>query len=315
MSLIIKNKNDIKSSEITSESCYRERRLFIAQTIATGLAWWSKPLLASVNCQIEKDKKLDLLLNGETPNSLHQITHYNNFYEYSTKKEAIALLSKDMKIDPWTLNIEGEVENPITLGLEDIRSLIPALDRTYRLRCVEGWSMVIPWQGFQLCELLKRCKPTSKAKYVVFKSPLDKDQFYGQRNTSSLPWPYTEALRIDEAMHPLTIMATGLYGKDLPNQNGAPVRLVVPWKYAFKSIKSITHIELVEHLPKTSWSQASPFEYGFYANVNPKVAHPRWSQRREVRIGELKKRKTLAFNGYADEVASLYSNMDLKKNF
>lgn len=313
MGLIITN--NTKPSEITSESSYLNRRKFLTTVAASGLAWWSKPVLSNPKCRFISDENLKTYLNNEKPTSLHDITHYNNFYEYSTNKEAIALLAKNMQTTPWSIRIEGEVEKPLTIGLEDIRKSIPTIDRTYRLRCVEGWSMVIPWQGFQLCDLLKRVNPTSKAKYVVFKAPLDLDQFFAQRNTNSLPWPYTEALRIDEAMHPLTIMATGLYGDDLPNQNGAPIRLVVPWKYAFKSIKSITHIELVESLPKTSWNQAAPQEYGFYANVSPNVSHPRWSQRREVRIGELKKRKTLAFNGYAKEVASLYSRMDLNKNY
>lgn len=303
--------SDVLSSEITSHDVYQQRRDFIIKlgAIAGGLAMGASPVAA-------KQQPCDNFTFSSSikPNTLSEITHYNNFYEYSTNKEAIAELAKNLPTDPWSITIEGEVEKPLLLDIDSILKTNPVVDRTYRLRCVEGWSMVIPWQGIPLCSLLKQAMPTSKARYVEFITKQDPDIFYGQRR-DSLQWPYREALRIDEAMHPLTLLATGLYGKSLPNQNGAPIRLVVPWKYGFKSIKSIVAIRLVEHQPSTSWALASPTEYGFYANVNPSVSHPRWSQRRENRIGEIRKIKTLPFNGYAEEVASLYQGMDLSKFF
>jgi len=303
--------SDVLSSEITSHDVYQQRRDFIIKlgTIAGSLATNISPVSAKENiCNNVA------ITSSEKLNSYSEITHYNNFYEYSTNKEAIAELAKNLVTELWTINVEGEVEKPLQLDIDSIMKTNTVIDRTYRLRCVEGWSMVIPWQGIQLCHLLKHAMPTSKAKYVEFVTKHDPDIFYGQRR-DSLQWPYREALRIDEAMHPLTLLATGLYGKPLPNQNGAPLRLVVPWKYGFKSIKSIVTIRLVEQQPSTSWALASPAEYGFYANVNPDVSHPRWSQRRENRIGEIRKIKTRAFNGYADEVASLYQGMDLSKFF
>lgn len=303
--------SDVLSSEITSHDVYQQRRDFIIKLGAIAGALMVKQPLLYAN-----DDSCDKLLNLQTekPNTFSEITHYNNFYEYSTSKDAIAELAKNLTTHPWTINIEGEVEKPLKLSVESLIKRHDLIDRTYRMRCVEGWSMVIPWQGIQLCHILKQAMPTSKARFVEFIGKSDPEIFYGQRR-NSLKWPYREALRIDEAMHPLTMLATGLYGQSLPNQNGAPLRLVVPWKYGFKSIKSIVTIRLVEHQPDTSWALASPTEYGFYANVNPDVSHPRWSQRRENRIGSLRKIKTLPFNGYAEEVASLYQGMDLSKYF
>ena len=240
------------------------------------------------------------------------ITRYNNFYEFSTDKEGPALLAQNFKTDPWTLRIDGEVKNPASYQLEDFVKPYALEERIYRLRCVEAWSMVIPWVGFSFADVMKKVEPTSKAKYVEFTTLYDPAQMPGQKRRV-LTWPYVEGLRIDEAAHPLTLLSVGLYGKMLPNQNGAPIRLVVPWKYGFKNIKSIVRIRFTEKQPKTTWNIAGPREYGFYANVNPNVDHPRWSQARERRIGDFFKRKTLLFNGYADEVASMYRKMDLNK--
>jgi sulfoxide reductase catalytic subunit YedY len=240
------------------------------------------------------------------------VTGYNNFYEFGLGKGDPARNAGTLKTSPWTVTIEGHCERPGQYDLEDILGRFPLEDRTYRLRCVEAWSMVIPWRGIPLRDVIRWVEPTSKARYVEFTTLFDPDQMPGQRR-QVLDWPYQEGLRMDEALHPLTLLATGLYGQDLPNQNGAPIRLVVPWKYGFKSIKSIVRIRLVEAMPETSWNTSAPQEYGFYANVNPEVDHPRWSQARERRIGDLSKRPTLPFNGYADQVAQLYSGMDLQR--
>jgi len=246
---------------------------------------------------------------GDPINTFEQITNYNNFYEFSFDKEGIGELAKDFSTSPWQIQVGGLVQKPMTFSMEDILKKFPSQERIYRLRCVEGWSMVIPWLGFPLASLLKEVEPMGSANYVAFQTALD-DQ--SMPNLSSMfPWPYTEGLRINEAMHDLTILVTGLYGKELPNQNGAPLRLTVPWKYGFKSIKSIVKIDLVETMPATLWSTIAPDEYGFFANVNPDVPHPRWSQATERRIGESGRRETLLFNGYADEVASLYSAEEL----
>jgi methionine sulfoxide reductase catalytic subunit len=242
---------------------------------------------------------------------LDAIAGYNNFYEFGTAKEDPARHAHTLKTRPWTVRCEGEVAKPQTIDIDTLIKLYPLEERVYRLRCVERWSMVIPWVGFPLAPLLKRLEPTSRAKFVAFTTLHAPEQMPGQRRPV-LEWPYVEGLRIDEAMHPLTMLAVGLYGKVLPNQNGAPVRLVVPWKYGYKSIKSIVKIQLVEKQPPTSWNLSAPDEYGFYSNVNPDVDHPRWSQARERRLGEFAKRKTLPFNGYAEQVASLYKGMDLK---
>ena len=241
------------------------------------------------------------------------VTNYNNYYEFTTDKEGVARMAKDFPTSPWQVEVGGLVNKPGVYDLDDLAKF-PQEERIYRLRCVEAWSMVIPWIGFPLAELLKRVEPTSKAKYVRFQAIYDPEKLPGQKSRW-YQWPYVEGLRLDEAMHPLTILATGLYGEPLPPQNGAPVRLVVPWKYGFKSIKAIVKIDLVEEQPVSLWMAAAPNEYGFYANVNPDVPHPRWSQRTERRIGELKRRRTLPFNGYAEQVAYLYEGMDLKANY
>jgi sulfoxide reductase catalytic subunit YedY len=241
-------------------------------------------------------------------------TSYNNFYEFGTGKEDPAERAHSLRVRPWTVVVEGEVEKPGTLDIDALLRAFPLEERIYRLRCVEAWSMVIPWVGIPLGDVLKRFAPTSQAKYVAFETLVDEEQMPGQR-WGSLDWPYREGLRIDEALHPLAILAVGMYGRVLPNQNGAPLRLVVPWKYGFKSIKSIVRIALVKRQPRTTWSDENASEYGFYANVNPKVDHPRWSQRSERRIGEWSRRPTLPFNGYADQVAGLYRGMDLRRHY
>jgi sulfoxide reductase catalytic subunit YedY len=261
---------------------------------------------------LSKDK--EYALEGDEVTSYKDITTYNNFYEFGTGKGDPAKNAHRLPTSPWSIVVEGECEKAGRYSLEDILKPHDSEDRVYRFRCVEGWSMVIPWQGFPLSDLIKRFQPTSKAKYVRFETLHDPEHMLGQRRPI-LDWPYVEGLRMDEAMHPLTILATGLYGKTLPNQNGAPLRLVVPWKYGFKNIKSIAKISFVEKQPVSAWTKSIPEEYGFYSNVNPSVAHPRWSQKRERRIGDFFKRDTLMFNGYADQVASLYSGMDLKKHF
>ncbi len=292
----------MNGSDITKESIYLHRRKFIAAAVS----------LLGTSSAFNKVLAANTL--DEQLTSLHDITHYNNYYEFSTNKEAIAILAQDLAITPWEITIGGEVEKPLVIDVSQLLNDFQSKRFVYPLRCVEGWSMVIPWQGFQLQQLLEKVKPTANAKYVKFNSLFRPSEMIGQRR-NVLEWPYVEGLRLDEAMHPLTILATGLYDKPLPKQNGAPLRLVVPWKYGFKSIKAITSIELTAEMPTTSWMKSSPSEYGFYANVNPTVAHPRWSQRREVRIGELKKRKTKMFNGFENQVADLYKGMDLEANF
>lgn len=316
--MLIKTKSSIATAEITDESVYQQRREFMKLTAGLALA----PALGmSMNSHAAINDYATLNFSKNTRLSVddkltdyEDVTTYNNFYEFGTSKSAPAQLAHKLKTSPWSVSIEGEVEKPGTYNLEDILKSQILEERVYRLRCVEGWSMVVPWVGFQLSDLLKRFKPTSKAKFVEFTTLHRPEEMVGQRR-SVLDWPYMEALRIDEAMHPLTLMAVGLYGRQLPNQNGAPLRLVVPWKYGFKSIKSITKIRFVEKQPVSTWTRAIPSEYGFYSNVNPEVDHPRWSQKRERRIGEFLKRKTLMFNGYAEEVAQLYSGMDLTKHF
>jgi methionine sulfoxide reductase catalytic subunit len=319
--MLIKKASDIKSSEITAKTLYLDRRRFL-QTAAAGaltiaaaslVPGWSRLGFAQAREKLEGAQKSSLSTD-EPLTPYKDITNYNNFYEFDTTKYAPAEVAKDFRTKPWSVVVEGEVNKPAVYQLEDLIKPHALEERIYRLRCVEGWSMVIPWVGFPLGEVIKRFEPTSKANYVEFTTLLDPVQMPGQRR-SVLKWPYVEGLRMDEAMHPLTILAVGLYGEVLPNQNGAPLRLVVPWKYGFKSIKSIVKIRLVEQQPVGSWELAAPQEYGFYSNVNPDVSHPRWSQARERRIGEFSKRKTLLFNGYADQVAQLYAGMDLKKYF
>jgi sulfoxide reductase catalytic subunit YedY len=302
-----------RPSEITPERVYRARRVFLRQAAALAAGWPLGMHAGAAGAHCPPAPAL-MLAEGERLSTYEEITSYNNFLEYSSEKTAIKALAANLNPRPWQVRIEGEVEKPVTLDLDAIAAPARQVERIYRLRCVEGWSMVIPWQGVPLCELLRAVQPTSRAKYVRFVSLHDPERFYAQRRPT-FPWPYTEALRIDEAMHPLTLLATGIYGKPMPNQNGAPVRLVVPWKYGYKSAKSIVAIRFEEQPPPTTWAQVAPSEYGFYGNVNPDVPHPRWSQTREVRIGELKKRATLPFNGYAEHVAHLYRGLDLARHY
>ncbi len=327
--MLIKKPEDIKSSEITDKKVYLNRRSFmrgaalVATTAATTL------LYRKLNPSAEEKpagEKLISVQNAPDDEALRQgfkvtdkltpiedITNYNNFYEFSTDKQGVAREAKRFVTRPWSVVVDGYVNRPGTFDLDELLRF-PLEERIYRLRCVEGWSMVIPWLGFPLSALLNKVEPTSQAKYVAFQTLHDPKRMPNQM-TGVLPWPYVEGLRLDEAMHGLTILATGLYGETLPPQDGAPVRLVVPWKYGFKSIKSIVKISLVDREPPATWNIQAPREYGFYSNVNPSVPHPRWSQAWEDRIGEFKPRQTLMFNGYADQVAHLYTQMDLRKNF
>jgi methionine sulfoxide reductase catalytic subunit len=313
---------DLPASEITPEQVYLDRRRFLRLGAAGALGALVAPagLGACTPAPGDTDADADADTNGDDdaqqdrPTSYQDITTYNNFYEYGTSKEdPAAYAPKLLRTRPWSVAIEGECGKPGVYDIDDIIRESPIEDRTYRLRCVEGWSMVIPWRGFPLADLVRRAEPTSRAKFVEFYTLHDPEQMPMQK-TRLLDWPYIEALRLDEATHRLTLMATGLYGRDLPAQNGAPLRLVVPWKYGFKSGKSIVRIRFVERQPTTTWMRSAPREYGFYANVNPRVNHPRWSQASERRIGELRRRDTLMFNGY-DEVAPLYAGMDLRRNF
>lgn len=315
--MLIKTKrcSDLSESDVTDYKIYQQRRKFIKATAGTAAALsLGLPAInhAGINLQGYK-KDLDNPLANELTEEI-KITSYNNFYELGTGKGDPKKNAHLLKTEPWAISVEGECEKPGVIGIEDLISPHKLEERIYRLRCVEAWSMVVPWLGVELGPVLKRFEPTSKAKYVEFTTILDADNLPGQRR-SILDWPYQEGLRIDEAMHPLTLLTVGLYGKELPNQNGAPMRLVVPWKYGFKSIKSVVKIRFTEQQPTTSWNISSPREYGFYSNVNPHVDHPRWSQARERKIGNLRKHKTLMFNGYQDEVASLYEGMDLAKQF
>lgn len=307
----------VKPSEITPYSQYLSRRDFLkAAGIVTGSALLAACAPSVTESAVPEGEAEVPSASGMTDelgdpvNSFRDITNYNNFYEFSTNKEAVAPLSKDFTASPWTVEVYGMVSNPKTYGIEDLLKKFPQEERIYRLRCVEAWSMVIPWTGFPLASLLKEVEPTSDAKYVRFETVYRPEEMKGQ-GSRFYPWPYQEGLRLDEAMNDLTILATGLYGLPMPNQNGAPIRLVVPWKYGFKSIKSIVKIELTDEQPATLWNTVAPNEYGFYSNVNPEVSHPRWSQASERRIGELGRRPTLMFNGYAEQVAYLYDGMDL----
>ncbi len=314
--MLIRKPTDILSSEITPESLYRQRRRFLQGGLALGATLLAGGLLAPA---ARAARALEAAKNAafstqEDLTPYEDVTSYNNFYEFGTRKDDPAKHAHTLRTEPWSLTIEGEVAKPGTYTLEDILKPHALEERIYRLRCVEGWSMVIPWVGFPLADLIQRFEPTSRARYVEFVTLQDPEQMPGLR-WPVLNWPYVEGLRMDEALHPLTLLAVGLYGKALPNQNGAPIRLVVPWKYGFKSIKSIVAIRFREDQPTSSWMAAAPREYGFYSNVNPEVDHPRWSQRRERRIGEIRKRDTLMFNGYGEQVAQLYQGMDLRKHF
>ena len=300
--MLIRRPPDIRSSEITPESVYWNRRRFLAAG-AGALAVSALPRVARAARSAD-----------DTPTPYDAITTYNNFYEFGTDKSDPSQNAGTLRTRPWTVSVEGEVLKPKVYDIDDLLKRYPTEERIYRHRCVEAWSIVVPWDGFPLARLLNDVQPTSHAAFVAFTTLYDPDQMPGQR-TDVLTWPYVEGLRLDEAMHPLTLLSTGLYGKPMPNQDGAPIRLTVPWKYGFKSIKSIVKIRLVRERPPTTWNIAAPDEYGFYANVNPTVDHPRWSQARERRLGEFFRRATLMFNGYADQVAPLYSGMDLRRNF
>src|SRR5208283_697153 len=326
----LKETNKISDKEITPPSVYFNRRNFIrtgilaASAVATGVAYRRLNHVATGEV---KTARLEGVISApaatnadagfrvdEPETSFDDITHYNNFYEFSTDKEGVASAAANFDTKGWQVSVEGLVNKPKVFGLDDLLKISPPEERIYRMRCVEGWSMVIPWAGFSLSKLLEAVEPTSAAKFVAFETLFDPQRMPGQRS-DVLNWPYVEGLRMDEAMHPLAILASGIYGNALPPQDGAPIRLVTPWKYGFKGIKSIVKIKLVSAQPSTTWSLAAPNEYGFYANVNPHVDHPRWSQAAEQRIGESGRHPTLMFNGYAEQVAGLYTGMDLRKYF
>jgi methionine sulfoxide reductase catalytic subunit len=324
--MLIKRASDIRSSEITDQKTYLNRRDFIRAASGAALAGAGAIAASSVvsasgqpaphGAKLSNITKSPLSVDPqqEKPSTWEQITTYNNYYEFGTDKDSPSLLAGRLKVDPWSVVVEGEVAKKGTYALNDILKGETLEERIYRLRCVERWSMVIPWVGFPMANFIKRLEPTPKARFVEFYTLADSGQMPGIRQPV-LNWPYMEALRMDEAMHPLAIFVVGLYGEQLPKQDGAPIRMIVPWKYGFKSAKSIVRIRFVEKQPVNTWQESAPNEYGFYSNVNPNRDHPRWSQATERRIGEFFMRKTLMFNGYGDQVASLYSGMDLKKNF
>ena len=319
--MLIKKAPDIPSSEITPKSLYLNRRKFLASAALAGAAATtgvglreivSPSTIALAGTKIDGIQKSPFSTT-ETVTPYKDVTNYNNYYEFSTEKDEPAKLAQKFRTRPWKVKIDGQVEKKQELDIDTILKMAPPEERIYRHRCVEGWSIVVPWVGFSLSELIKRANPTSKAKFVEFTSIYDPSQMPGQQR-NVLQWPYVEGLRMDEAMHPLALLCFGMYGEDLPNQDGAPLRIVVPWKYGFKSAKAIVRFHFTDHQPQNTWNISAPSEYGFYSNVNPNVDHPRWSQAKERRLGEFFKRPTLMFNGY-DQVASLYTGMDLKKNF
>jgi sulfoxide reductase catalytic subunit YedY len=322
--MLIKRPSDIRSSEITDKKLYLNRREFIQGAAATaavgaGALTGASAILEAAQAaphgrKFDSVRKSPLSVTDEKMNTWDQITTYNNYYEFGTEKDDPAANAHNLKTEPWKVVVEGECNKPAAYNLEDILKGQALEERVYRLRCVERWSMVIPWVGFSLSEFIKRCEPTAKAKYVEFHTLYDPAQMAGAR-IPVLRWPYREGLRMDEAMHPLTILAVGLYGEVMPKQDGAPIRVIVPWKYGFKSGKSIVRIRFVEKEPLNTWKESAADEYGFYSNVNPNRDHPRWSQAAERRIGEFFMRKTLMFNGYGDQVASMYAGMDLMKNY
>ena len=321
--MLIKRQADIPSSEITDKKLYLNRREFIRATtgtaaaVATGVLGAEAFLHAATPAphgrKLENVKK-SAFSTDEKPNRWEEITTYNNYYEFGVDKDQPSMFARNLKPEPWTVTVEGECNKKGPMNLEDVLKGKTLEERIYRHRCVEAWSMVIPWVGFPLSDFIKQCDPTSKAKYIEFQTLYDPKQMPGVRSPV-LRWPYVEGLRMDEAMHPLTILAVGLYGEVIPNQDGAPLRLAVPWKYGFKHIKSIVKVRFVEKQPLNTWQEQASNEYGFYANVNPTVDHPRWTQASERRIGEFLRRKTMMFNGYGDQVASLYTGLDLKKNY
>ncbi len=320
--MLIKKAEDFRSSEITPRNLYLNRRKFLAgaamvgAAAATGLGlreMVSPSTTALAGNKIDGIQK-SAFSTTELITPYKDVTNYNNYYEFSTDKDGPAKLAQKFRTRPWKVKIDGQVDKKQELDVDSILKIAPPEERIYRHRCVEGWSIVVPWVGFSLSELIKRANPTSKAKFVEFTTVFDPGQMPGQLG-QVLAWPYVEGLRMDEAMHPLTLLCFGMYGEDLPNQDGAPIRIVVPWKYGFKSAKAIVRIRFTEKQPLNTWNVSAPQEYGFYSNVNPNVDHPRWSQAKERRLGEFYKRPTLMFNGYGDQVASLYTGMDLKKNF
>jgi sulfoxide reductase catalytic subunit YedY len=320
--MLIQRRPLIRWSEVTDRQLYLDRRAFMAGATAlavsavTGAEAAPKPAPAGAPLKATRNEAVSLT---EPPTKLESATTYNNFYEFGVNKEDPAAHAHSLRPRPWAVEVGGLVAKPKRYDIEELLRLAPLEERVYALRCVEGWSMVIPWIGYPLSVLLKQVQPASQAKYVEFTTLMDPEQMPGQKPSffsfSGLDWPYVEGLRLDEALHPLTLLTLGMYGQVLPNQNGAPIRVVVPWKYGFKSAKSLVRIRLVTDEPKTTWNKAAPHEYGFYSNVNPAKDHPRWSQATERRIGEFKRRKTLPFNGYADQVASLYAGMDLNKYY
>ncbi len=325
--MLIKKPADIWPSEITPQSVWEDRRRLLKMATAASLMWAGRGLAGSRVPErlpeVEGGRKIEGVapgpFNAKDPLTPYEnIVTYNNFIELGPDKRAPMYNADRLKTRPWSVKVDGECEAPGSLDIEDVFKLFPPQERIYRFRCVETWAMVVPWVGFPLGDFLKRFKPTSKAKYVAFETLYDPNMLPGQRKMPYFFWPYTEGLRIDEAMHPLTMLVYGVYGRELPNQCGAPLRLVVPWKYGFKSIKSIVHIRFTEQRPKPSWNRLQPDEYGFYANVNPEVDHPRWSQKYERMLGSglfTRKRPTRMFNGYEKQVASLYKGMDLRKNY
>jgi len=323
--MLIRKSNDIPSSEITPKATYLNRRAFMTGAVVAGTAALAGQRIATLfapAASVHADSKLTtvpspLSTTGEQLTSLQDITHYNNFYEFGVDKGDPARNAGRLKTRPWTVSIEGQVKAKKTFDIDALLKLRPLEDRIYRHRCVEAWSMVIPWVGYSLSEFIQQCDPLPSAKYVQFLSLADPNQMPGLRE-ANLDWPYSEGLRMDEAMHPLTLLTFGLYGETLPNQDGAPVRVVIPWKYGFKSAKSIVKVKFVDKQPHTTWNEMASNEYGFYSNVNPNVDHPRWSQKTERRIGApiwKQRQPTLMFNGYGDQVAKLYTAMDLRKNF
>jgi sulfoxide reductase catalytic subunit YedY len=320
--MLIKKATDIRWSEITPQSLYLNRRKFLAGMAIAGAAAQtgvglreivSPSTTALAGSKINGIRKSPFSTT-EAITPYKDVTNYNNYYEFSTDKDGPAKLATNFRTRPWKVKIDGQVEKKQELDVDAILKMAAPEERIYRHRCVEGWSIVVPWVGFSLSELIKQVNPTSKAKFVEFTTIYDPGQMPGQQR-QVLVWPYVEGLRMDEAMNPLTLLGFGMYGEDLPNQDGAPIRIVVPWKYGFKSAKAIVRIRFTEKQPQNTWNISAPQEYGFYSNVNPNVDHPRWSQAKERRLGEFFKRPTLMFNGYGDQVASLYTGMDLKKNF
>lgn len=322
--MLIKKPSDIPSSEITPKQSYLTRRKFITGAAAAGAAlaggFYLREHVGNSDPVHADGQKLSGIVKSsfstsESPTSFKDITNYNNYYEFSTDKYGPNGLSKNFRTRPWTVAIDGKVKKPKKLDIDAVMKLAPLEERVYRHRCVEGWSMIIPWVGFPLSALIKAADPLPSAKFVAFQTVMAPDQMPNQKHFDILDWPYVEGLRMDEAMHPLAIMAVGMYDEVLPNVDGAPLRLVVPWKYGFKGIKAIVKVSFTDFMPPTTWNKMASDEYGFYSNVNPQKDHPRWSQASERRIGEFRKRPTLMFNGYADQVASLYSAMDLQKNY